>query len=843
MMFDYINSQSRLIYGENRFHKSIIFQVTKYLASLLWVLSLMIITINLGAANNNIITQICYLTFSILGFYLVIIAFDGSSFSLNMVSIKLSQAINNEKTNLADYLSNNLSEVMENCYQIAQKNQLAKITPELLIIGMTANLNSQWLLTRLGLIVDNDLKKMIIDSIEKADKPGTIILSDELIKLFEESAKLANQTQKLEIDVSHVLLNLVQMNKLTKEIIFQLKVDQNDIQRLTVWQEENKNLFIKKPFWELTNNNENLGENWVSGYTPILNNFAYNLSQYLVSSHKQYLSSSQNQAISDMENTLAKSGKNNVLLVGDAGTGKKTLVKDFIRRVYLGEVEESLKFKHIYQLDVASVLAGSKEIIEPRIIRILNEVAGAGNIILFIDGFADLAGGDAEQIGTIDATTIFMPYLSSGSIRIIGTCSDEDYKLKIEPNTSLKNSFETIKIAEPKPDEVLNMLLGEKILRIEFASNVFFSYQSLKKIVELTDRYIHDKPFPEKAIVIAEAVAACVKNQTSKLITPEIIEQVISQKSKIPVAEAKDEEKETLLDLEELLHQRIIGQDEAISVISNAMRRARAGLADKNRPMGSFLFLGPTGVGKTETAKALAEAYFKSDKNIVRFDMSEFQEAKSVELLIGSSSVSKDATSQGRLTNAIKDNPYSLILLDEIEKAHPNILNLLLQVLDEGKLTDSAGRTIDFSNTIIIVTSNAGAEQIRQGLKQGLDADELKKNILEYLQSQGIFKPEFLNRFDGVICFKSLTSDEINKIAELMISKLSVNLGDKGITLNIAPDALTELARLGYDPVMGARPMRRVIQDKIENMVAKKMLAGDIARGQTIEITTKDLNG
>lgn len=840
MMFDYTNSQSRLIYEKNRFHKSLVFRVTKYIASLLGILSLMMIITNFTANNNSTITQICYLVFSILGFYLIIIAFDGSPSSLISIPVKLSDAIKNDKTNLADYLSNDLSEIVENCLDIAQKNQLVKITPELLMIGMGSNPNSQWLLTRIGLIIDDDFKKLIIDGTEKADKPCTITLSDELNKLFKGSAKLASVARKEEIGVSEVLLSLIQISKFIKEIIFQLKVDAKDIQRLITWQEENKKLFTTKPFYQL-GNNENLGENWVSGYTPTLNNFAYNLSQYASGGLDQYNSSGQNQAIDEMENILAKSGENNVLIVGDAGVGKKTLIRSFIKKVFRGDVTESVKFKHFFQLDVASVLAGNKEIIEPRIVRILNEAASAGNIILLIDGFADLTGGSSDQVGTIDATTLLIPYLSSGSIRIIGTCSNDDYKLKIEPNTSLKNLFETIKVAESKPDEVLNMLLGEKILRIEFDNNVFFSYQALKKIVELTDRYIHDKPFPQKAMEVAEEAAAFVKNQSSKFITPQIIEQIVSQESKIPVAEAKDEEKETLLDLEKLLHQRIIGQEEAISVISNAMRRARAGLADTNRPMGSFLFLGPTGVGKTETAKALAEAYFKSDKNIIRFDMSEFQEAKTVELLIGSSSVTKDVSSRGRLTNAVKDDPYSLVLLDEIEKAHPNILNLLLQVLDEGKLTDSAGRVVDFTNTIIIVTSNAGAEQIRQGLKQGLGADELKKNILEYLQSQGIFKPEFLNRFDGVVCFKSLSEDEIVQIAQLMINKLSINLQDKGIVLNIDPDALKELAHLGYDPVMGARPMRRVIQDKIENMVAKKMLSGEIQRGQTVEIGVGDL--
>jgi ATP-dependent Clp protease ATP-binding subunit ClpA len=327
-----------------------------------------------------------------------------------------------------------------------------------------------------------------------------------------------------------------------------------------------------------------------------------------------------------------------------------------------------------------------------------------------------------------------------------------------------------------------------------------------------------------------------------RLITEKNIQNTLTKKTGVPVGDIGSEEKQRLLNLENILHQRVIGQEDAILEISNAMRRARAGVKTSQKPIGSFLFLGPTGVGKTETAKALAEAYFGSEDKIIRFDMSEFQNINSLNRFLGAPAGTPNAEAGGEITNAIKDNPFSLILFDEIEKAHPNILNLFLQVLDEGWLTDSLGRKVKFSNAIIIATSNAGAEYIRQKIKEGIDITKLKNELIEYLQQEKLFRPEFINRFTGVISFKPLTKDEVLKITELMLKSLKKNiLKEKDINISIEAEAMTYLAELGFDPVLGARPIKRTIQDKIENLIAKKILNNEISKGSTLNISLQDI--
>ena len=366
-------------------------------------------------------------------------------------------------------------------------------------------------------------------------------------------------------------------------------------------------------------------------------------------------------------------------------------------------------------------------------------------------------------------------------------------------------------------------------------------YRSLRAIIDLTDRYIQDIPFPEKAIDFLGEVMVYVKTKTpSKTVLPEHVAQIISQRTKIPAGEIQKTEREKLLKLEEFIHRRVINQEEAVDVLADAMRRTRAGVTRKEKPIGTFLFLGPTGVGKTETSKALAESYFGSEHRMIRLDMSEYQSLDSIERLIGS----HDGKRQGLLTNAIRENPFSLVLLDEIEKAHSNILNLFLQVLDEGRLTDSLGRTVSFRNSIIIGTSNAGAEFIRKYVekKAGYAFTFFKKELIEHLLTERIFRPEFLNRFDAVIIFKPLTRENLVDIAILMLQRLNRRLvHGRGIQFIITKELAEKIAQLGYHPEFGARPMNRVIQDRIENKIAKKILAGELNRGDAIEIKPEEI--
>lgn len=377
-------------------------------------------------------------------------------------------------------------------------------------------------------------------------------------------------------------------------------------------------------------------------------------------------------------------------------------------------------------------------------------------------------------------------------------------------------------------------MLLESVNFVEYKYNLLFPLQTLKKIIELSDRYIHEIPFPEKALRLLEEAAVKFSSGKITLVTPQNIEDLVSKKTNIPLGEATIQEKDKLLNLEDYLHQRVVGQDEAIKAIADTLRRVRSGLATGKRPAGVFLFLGPTGVGKTETAKTLAQNYFNSEKNMIRLDMSEYQGADSVERLIGTVS-----NPNGILINAVMANPFSLILLDEIEKADKNVLNLFLQIFEDGRLTDPRGRVSDFTNSIIIATSNAGSEYIREKLAGG--EMNLSETLITYLQEKEIFSPEFLNRFDAVIIYKPLTRQELLEIANLMIKEVNKRLETKKIKVEVEPDALEKLVDLGYNPEFGARPMRRVITQKIENLLAKKMLSGEVGENQNLRINLEDI--
>jgi len=354
---------------------------------------------------------------------------------------------------------------------------------------------------------------------------------------------------------------------------------------------------------------------------------------------------------------------------------------------------------------------------------------------------------------------------------------------------------------------------------------------------------MYEKSFPEKAIDLLNEVVVYVRTKGKDVIFPEDAEAVVQNKTQVPIGEGEKAEKERLLHLEDFLHERVVGQDIAISAVANAMRRARAGVGSGRKPIGSFLFLGPTGVGKTETAKALADAYFGSEEKMIRFDMSEYQDVTGLHRLLGAPPGSPESEAGGQLTNAVKDNPFSLILFDEIEKADPNILNIFLQLLDEGWVTDSLGRKVKFNNSIIIATSNAGAEFIRQQIQSGAKADDLQEGLLNYLQEKRLFRPEFINRFNAVVNFNPLTPEQVNTITGMMVGKLVKKFDqEKGIFIKVTPGAIERLSELGYDPLLGARPISRVIEQKLENFLAKKLLAEEIKRGSTLTFDVGDID-
>lgn len=644
------------------------------------------------------------------------------------------------------------------------------------------------------------------------------------------------------IQIEDILAAFIQSVDIWQKILATKQLDVKDGIAILKWYKQHKALSVKKAFWEKETAEGAIGRDWSYGYTPNLQLYARDISTIVAESRPIVVYGRENE-VKQLEQVLAKSDANNALLVGEQGVGKSTIVRSLGQKIIKGNVAPPLMHKHIWELDTGRLIAGASGggFIESRLKAVLDEAVSAGNIILFIDNIQSLLSRE-EKTGAINASAILLPYLKGAGLQIIGDTSIDNYHRDIEASPEIASSFEIINVSAPKKEEVV-YVLEDTIPRFEFKYNVIFTFPAVKETVRVSDRYIHDKPFPAKAIELIDNVAVAASQKDVKIITPELIDAVVSVKTEVPVGETTKSEKEKLMNLEAIIHKRVIGQNEAVIAVASALKRARSGLRRENKPIGTFLFIGPTGVGKTETAKALAEAYFSSEKKIIRLDMSEYQGADAVNRLIGAAPMAGQMGEQGVLTKAIKDNPFSVVLLDEIEKSNQNVLNLFLQVLDEGRLTDGMGKTVDFTNAIVIATSNAGAEMIRQSIKQGEPYEQLKKRLLDFLQQNNIFRPEFLNRFDAVVAYRPLTMEELMQVVDIMIGKVAANLKDKRITLEVTPAAKQKLVQLGFDPVYGARPLWRTVQTKLEDPLAEKMLRDEIPPESVVTIDANDISG
>ncbi len=594
-------------------------------------------------------------------------------------------------------------------------------------------------------------------------------------------------------------------------------------------------------FWERENllSTKGIGTNWAYGYTVNLDKFSLDLGAENPRKFKSYLIGRGPQ-IEMIERALTGMEGSNVLVVGESGTGRKTVVRGFADFVSQGNVLPPLKHKRVMELDVGGLLAGSlnNSEMEARLRNVLFEANKAGNIILAIDDFHNFVGGSSGQegLGKIDISGVLVPYLESKSIQIIGIVTYEGLHKNIEANPGILKYFEKVEIKEPEEKDSLRIV--ENIVPgLEQRLGVLVGYKALKEIIGKAGQYFGDVPMPERAIDFLDESLVYVATKTQdRVLEVRHVDEILSEKTEIPMGAISQSEKEKLARLEDFLHERVINQEEAIKSVASAMRRARLNVGEKKKPIGSFLFLGPTGVGKTETARALASTYFGKEERMVRLDMTEYQNVPDIARLIGS-----QGGEPGYLITEIRENPFSLLLLDEIEKAHPNILNLFLQVLDEGWLTDAWGRKVSFRNAIIIATSNAGAEVIREMVKEGSNPAVEKEKVLDYLQKNALFRPEFLNRFDDVVVFHPLTKDNLLKIAELFLKGLSKRMAEQKITVTFTPSLIEKIADMGYTPEYGARPMKRVIQDRVENLITQKILDGQLSSGGTLEIKDEDI--
>ena len=649
---------------------------------------------------------------------------------------------------------------------------------------------------------------------------------------FLEALKIARKKKHTRIEVGDMLSVLAKTDPVFKKILNENKLKKEDIENLTRWLENIEEKIEKsKRFWKYENlaKRGTLAKQWTAGYTITLDRYSKDLTNSIRKKDLEFVG--HKEEIKIAERILARGETNNVLIIGEPGTGKRSMVYALTQKSLLGRSLPGVNYKRIVELDMPALLAQmeNSEKVEAVLDKIFQEVVLAGNIILLIDGFHNYVGRDPGP-GIIDISGIIAPYLRFPQFQIIALTNYEGLHKYIERNSSILSLFEKIEVSGISKRETL-ILLEYITFGLERKHKIFISYPAIREIVSLTDRYFPSLHFPEKAIDILDEVAVYVGSLTKeRIVLPKHVAKIITEKTQIPVGEIETKEREVLLNLENLIHQRIINQDEAVKEVSTALRRARSEITVKKGLMGGFLFLGPTGVGKTETAKALAQFYFGSEKRMIRLDMSEFQDIKDIPRLIGS----PDGT--GLLTMPVRENPFSLILLDEIEKAHPNILNLFLQVLDEGFLTDGLGRKINFKNTIIIATSNAGYKVILKALGEKQEWSGVKQKLIDYLFEHRIFRPEFINRFDALVLFRPLSKENLLDISELMLRKLKKNLQEKGIEFIITQPLKEKIVDLGYNPVFGAREMRRVIQDKVENVLASALLSKELVRGNKAEI-------
>ena len=571
------------------------------------------------------------------------------------------------------------------------------------------------------------------------------------------------------------------------------------------------------------------------GYTPTLQHFATNLSDRYTGASYKIQQAENAEIIQKMIHTFTHGGRQNVALIGAYGSGRSTIVSYFAETLMNADskIPNDLKFRQLYSLDAPSLISAAKNQgeLEYLMIKIMNEIYSAKNIILCLDN-AHLFF--EEGPGSIDITNLLVPILEAGNIRMILIMDDQKFLKISAKNSALANSLNKIMVNPSNKEETIKILM-DQVPYIEQQKNVVYTYRALTEAYRLSEQYIHDIEMPGKARLLLESAAAHAANG---LVTAESVQTAVEKSYgvKVKVADT-DEDREQLLNLEQLIHERMIDQEEAVSAVANALRRAAAGVKNQKRPIGTFLFLGPTGVGKTELAKTLSEVYFKGESNIIRLDMNEFVSASDVSRLIRDGA--SDALS---LTAQVMKQPFAVVLLDEIEKAHPSVLTTLLQVLDEGILRDEKNREISFRDTIIIATSNAGANTIRDKINAGAKINEFKDEIIDNLIASGEFKPEFLNRFDEICLFKPLSKEDLVQILDLIIASTNKTLEPQKITVTLTPEAKQILIEKGYDPKMGARPMRRMVQKTVENIVAAAILSGSADAGSTLTITPSEIN-
>ena len=752
--------------------------------------------------------------------------------------------------------------------------------------GITADMVYQFILSQVG-------KRTTVSNLPT----NAIAMTPRTKRLLDGSLEIANSLEHSYVGPEHILISLLMEQE---GIAYQIMIAAGaNIEQL---KNDLYNGLSGSP-----EEDTSMGSASVSGSTRLLDQYGRDLTKMARDSQLDPVIGRTEEMERILE-ILSRRIKNNPVLIGEPGVGKTAVVEGLAQRIIQGNIPELLQNKRVVTLDMSSMLAGAKYRgeFEERLKNVMEEVKNAGNVILFIDEIHTIIGAGASE-GAIDASNILKPALARGEIQAIGATTIDEYRKHFEKDAALERRFQPVTVGEPTNEEALQILHGLRD-KYEAHHRVKILDEALEAAVNLSSRYIQDRFLPDKAVDLMDEAAARVRIQnltappdikeleeelkavtrekdeavniqafekaielrdkekdlkqklkemkgswksgrgTSSLltVTAEDIAHVVSRWTKIPVKRLTESESQKLLKLEDMLHERVVGQNEAINSIARAVRRARVGLKDPKRPIGSFIFLGPTGVGKTEVSKALAEVMFGDEKNMVRIDMSEYMEKHTVSRLVGSPPGYVGYDEGGQLTEAVRRNPYSVVLFDEIEKAHPDVFNILLQILEDGRLTDGKGKTVDFKNTILIMTSNVGANLLKKERTIGFgigdsardEYDRMKDNIMSELKRN--FRPEFLNRIDDIIVFHSLRTEDLKHIVRLMTQQVAKRIEDSEIYLTFSDEAIQHLSEKGTDMAFGARPLRREITKSVEDALSEEILMGQIKKGDEIDVAIED---
>lgn len=637
--------------------------------------------------------------------------------------------------------------------------------------------------------------------------------------------KLAKASDSQYLNAPHFFVAALKQIPNIDQFLLKLDLKLTDFEETLVYLEKRENRWRKVFIWDSdfsVHHLKGVNRGWLGVPTPDLDLVSEDLTRTAASvGFDDFIRSSG--AVEEVVNILSQETGRNVILVGLPGSGKSALIRNLAKQIVTGDAPAALATKRLVLLDLTRLLSGVKTQgdLADKIKAIFDEVSFAQNIIIVIEEIHEMGIGEVGS--SFNLYSLMQPYLESDAFQFLGTTEAEGYTRVLEKNGSFARLFRKIELPPATPQDTLK-ILEDRAITAERKNKIKISFIALKEAVELSAKLIHDRVLPDSAIsVLKEAQTQAV----NKWVTKDIVRKVLSQVSKIPLMEVGTADKERLLNLEKGIHARLIGQEQAVKLVADALRRSVTGLREETRPIGSFLFVGPTGVGKTELAKTLSQVYFKGAGAFLRFDMSEYQNPQSAARLIGASGEG------GVLTEAVRERPYALILLDEFEKADPKILTLFLQVLEDGRLTDGTGKLIDFTNTIIIATSNVGSVTIAKGLEAGKSLSELDKQVNEELLT--IFKPELLNRFDDVILFEPLSEEDLQKIVRVKLSALQNQMKEKGFLVEFDEGLVVELTKKGFDPVLGARPLRRLIQDTLEAKLSRLILEEKLAKGQVFK--------